>query len=274
MCWSLASRPWEQRGPFREQSPAARAAAPARDPSQRVSHRRYSQRLTEIPPAAPTPPLGPGLGTSRGEGLAERPASGTQAAPSLDSTLKAPWPGANSPPRPASRAVRARRGRRPVLAGPGARGSPARRGRPHPRSGPGSRVLRGLLAAGGVGAEPGERMLQPSPRGRGGGRRATRWSPQPGDGVGWGQRGGESWERRRGRRGRTHLALGPRLARLALQAQGSSVTRWWRPGVTPCSPGRPHAARSPSRLSPLGGRPPPGRPVNGDHETAVLELRL
>lgn len=36
------------------------------------------------------------------------------------------------------------------------------------------------------------------------------------------------------------------------------------PGAALCFPGQPHANRSPSRLSLLGGRPPPGRPVNAE----------
>lgn len=62
---------------------------------------------------------------------------------------------------------------------------------------------------------------------------------------------------------RTHLSLGPRLARLALRAQGSPVTRSGARG-TRRSPGRPRAARSPSRLSRPGGRPLPGRPADGE----------
>lgn len=192
-----------------------------------------------------------------------------------------PLLGADSPPRPVSPAVPARLGLQLVLEGRGARGSPAPPGCPHPRWGPGSRVLRGLLAAGvgvGVVRSGGESSHAPGrERGKGGesggweeegvdreekgrgrcGRRGRRPGQQPSPGSGARHRGG--W---------THLSLGPRLSRLALQAQGSRVTGAEAPEPAPLSPpphprpGRPRAASSPSRLSLPGDRPPPGRPAN------------
>lgn len=69
-------------------------------------------------------------------------------------------------------------------------------------------------------------------------------------------RGGEDLQRRNGR---THLSLGPRLTGLALQAQRAAVTK--RSRGQPPLPALPQVARSPSRLSLQGGRPPPGHPA-------------
>lgn len=58
-------------------------------------------------------------------------------------------------------------------------------------------------------------------------------------------------------------------------AQGSAVTRRWGPGARPpAAPQPPRAARSPSRPSLRGARPPPGRPANGEQRVrAAAELR-
>lgn len=92
-------------------------------------------------------PPGTSLGGARGPGNSQP--LGHRQQPQRDFLAgDSPLRRADSPPRPVSRAVRARLGLQPVLEGRGARGSPAPPGRPHPRWGPGSRVLRGLLAAG------------------------------------------------------------------------------------------------------------------------------
>lgn len=156
---------------------------------------------------------------------------------------------AHSPPRPASRAARARRGFQPVLEGPGARGSLAPRGRPHPRWGRGSRVLRALLAAGQGGRRAGVR----------GRRRKREGAGEEGAGGGGGR-----WQRRKAAPQGQDSPVPWAPARQTRPAgTRKPCHQVGGPGVTPCSAGRPHAARSPSRLSLPGGRPRPGRPANG-----------
>ena len=115
------------------------------------------------------------------------------------------------------------------------------------------------------------------------------WGVGVEEGSGAGRREGPPRKVGERREGRTHLSLGPRLAGLALQAQGAAVTKPWGPRGQPPLPALPQAARSPSRLSLRGGRPPLGHPAErttgqtrgggGDTEqgwgwlgTGVLEL--
>ena len=287
MCWSLASRPCEQRRPSRKKplagshSPTEVCAAPDRNPPRRTH-----------PQAVRGGASGKPAGSGDSQPLRGQPRPQRDFLPG-DSPLL----GADSPPRPVSPAVPARLGLQLVLEGRGARGSPAPPGRPHPRWGPGSRVLRGLLAAGagvGVVRSGGESSHAPGrERGRGGesgGGRRRGWTGRRRGGEGAGGEGGgrDSSRRRAAGRGIAGAGLtcplGPgspdspcrhrEAGSRALKPQSPSPSLPPNPPrppprgqltFSPFSPGRPATPRSPCKLSTAsqsgdGPHPPPPPP--------------